>query len=169
MNHGAWWNQGRWRSRKTKHLLWVQFYWVEMLLLLERNGLFFHAIFFSSNPFLCLISVLHGMYVLNVHLPFSIKDHAETKPMKSIVADICDTESIEDVFDNVDVVFHCAALINFQFPPNVSELERVNVDGKFFLIFFRTFITRNSKIYCTNCTYRVWFNDEKVCVKSTIA
>lgn len=106
-----------------------------MLLLLERNGLFFYAIFSCSNPFLCLISVLHGMYVVNVHLPFSIKDHAETKPMKSIVADICDTESIEDVFDNVDVVFHCAALINFQFPPNVSELERVNVDGKFFIFF----------------------------------
>lgn len=50
--------------------------------------------------------------------------------MKSIVADICDTEAIEDVFDNVDVVFHCAALIHFQFPPNYSELERVNVDGK---------------------------------------
>lgn len=61
---------------------------------------------------------------------FLIKDHAETKPMKSIVADICDTEAVEDVFDNVDVVFHCAALINFQFPPNINDLERVNVNGK---------------------------------------
>lgn len=63
-------------------------------------------------------------------LPFSFQDHAETKPMKSIVADICDTEAVEYIFDNVDVVFHCAALINFQFPPNYNELERVNVNGK---------------------------------------
>lgn len=59
-----------------------------------------------------------------------LKDHAETKPITSIVADICDTEAIEEIFDNVDVVFHCAAFINFQFPPNYNELERVNVNGR---------------------------------------
>lgn len=58
------------------------------------------------------------------------KDHAETKPITSIVADICDTEAIEEIFVGVDVVFHCAAFINFQFPPNMNELERVNVNGR---------------------------------------
>lgn len=55
--------------------------------------------------------------------------HSETKPIKSIVADICDTEAVEEAFKNVDVVFHCAAFINFQFPPNINELERINVNG----------------------------------------
>lgn len=57
-------------------------------------------------------------------------EHSEKKPMKCIVADICDTEAIDEAFCNVDVVFHCAAFINFQYPPNLHELERVNVDGK---------------------------------------
>lgn len=67
---------------------------------------------------------------------FLFKDHAELKPIISIVADICDTETIEEIFDNVDVVFHCAAFINFQFPPNMNELERVNVNGKLIYTYF---------------------------------
>ena len=53
--------------------------------------------------------------------------------MTSFIGDIC--EPAEDVlaraFEGVDCVFHCAALIDFQFPPNERELERVNVQGKY--------------------------------------
>jgi 3beta-hydroxy-Delta5-steroid dehydrogenase / steroid Delta-isomerase len=45
------------------------------------------------------------------------------------VGDICDPASIEQAFIGVDCVFHCAAYINFQYPPNFDELERVNVTG----------------------------------------
>lgn len=57
-------------------------------------------------------------------------EHAERIPIKSYVADICDTEALADAFKNVNIVFHLAAYIDFQYPPNVNELERVNVNGK---------------------------------------
>lgn len=58
--------------------------------------------------------------------------HAETKKVTSFIGDICEPteEVIGRAFQGVDCVFHCAAFINFQFPPNLSELERVNVNGK---------------------------------------
>lgn len=46
------------------------------------------------------------------------------------MADICDTEALGDAFKNVNTVFHLAAYIDFQYPPNMNELERVNVNGK---------------------------------------
>lgn len=61
-------------------------------------------------------------------------DHAEIKPIISFVADICEAEAIAQAFENVDVVFHCAAYINFEFPSNLTELERVNVNGMFFIL-----------------------------------
>lgn len=79
-----------------------------------------------------------GCFFLNlnfVYFDWLFKEHSETKPIKFIVADICDTEEVEDVFKNVDVVFHCAAFINFQFPPNINELERINVNGKSMAVF----------------------------------
>lgn len=45
------------------------------------------------------------------------------------MGDICELASIEHAFDGVDCVFHCAAYINFQYPPDFDELERVNVMG----------------------------------------
>lgn len=45
------------------------------------------------------------------------------------MGDICEPASIEHAFDGVDCVFHCAAYINFQYPPDFDELERVNVMG----------------------------------------
>lgn len=45
------------------------------------------------------------------------------------MGDICEPASFEHAFRNVDCVFHCAAYINFQYPPNFDELERVNVMG----------------------------------------
>lgn len=58
-------------------------------------------------------------------------DHRETKPIISFIGDICEAEAIEKAFEGVDIVFHCAAFINFQYPPNLTELERVNVNGKY--------------------------------------
>uniref|UniRef100_A0A8D8BPX9 3 beta-hydroxysteroid dehydrogenase type 4 n=1 Tax=Culex pipiens TaxID=7175 RepID=A0A8D8BPX9_CULPI len=57
-------------------------------------------------------------------------DHT-TPPGKivSFVGDICKPSGIESAFEGVDCVFHMAAYINFDFPPNRKELERVNVDG----------------------------------------
>lgn len=58
--------------------------------------------------------------------------HVETKKVTSFIGDICEPteEAIGQAFRGVDCVFHCAAFIDFQFPPNYSELERVNVQGK---------------------------------------
>lgn len=53
--------------------------------------------------------------------------------MVSYVGDICEPETIERAFEGgVECVFHCAAYVNFQFPPNEDELERVNVKGEYF-------------------------------------
>lgn len=46
------------------------------------------------------------------------------------MGDICQQDAVEDAFKGVDTVFHCAALVSLQYPPNFKELERVNVDGK---------------------------------------
>uniref|UniRef100_A0A182T2L9 3-beta hydroxysteroid dehydrogenase/isomerase domain-containing protein n=1 Tax=Anopheles maculatus TaxID=74869 RepID=A0A182T2L9_9DIPT len=55
--------------------------------------------------------------------------HTESKKVVSYVGDICDAKAIEHAFENVDCVFHLAAYMNFDFPPNYDELQRVNVDG----------------------------------------
>lgn len=62
---------------------------------------------------------------------YQLSDHAEPKPILSFIGDICEPEAIEKAFEGVDCVFHCAAFVNFQFPPDLTELERVNVNGKF--------------------------------------
>ncbi|XP_053676118.1 3 beta-hydroxysteroid dehydrogenase/Delta 5--_4-isomerase [Anopheles nili] len=56
--------------------------------------------------------------------------HTESKKVVSFVGDICDTAAgLEHAFEDVDCVFHLAAYVNFDFPPNYAELQRVNVDG----------------------------------------
>lgn len=53
--------------------------------------------------------------------------------VRSFVGDICQPETIERAFvdgGDVDCVFHCAAYVDFQFPPDLVELERVNLMGK---------------------------------------
>lgn len=58
-------------------------------------------------------------------------DHSASKKITTFIGDICEVDmKWEMAFEGVDCVFHCAAYINFQYPPNVTELERVNVDGK---------------------------------------
>uniref|UniRef100_A0A1B0CYW6 3-beta hydroxysteroid dehydrogenase/isomerase domain-containing protein n=1 Tax=Phlebotomus papatasi TaxID=29031 RepID=A0A1B0CYW6_PHLPP len=57
-------------------------------------------------------------------------DHSASKKITTFIGDICEVDmKWEMAFEGVDCVFHCAAYINFQYPPNVTELERVNVDG----------------------------------------
>lgn len=60
--------------------------------------------------------------------------HRESKDLISFVGDICKPETIEKAFIGVDCVFHCAAYISIQFPPNFDELERVNVIGRSTLV-----------------------------------
>ncbi|XP_011201974.2 3 beta-hydroxysteroid dehydrogenase/Delta 5--_4-isomerase type 3 [Bactrocera dorsalis] len=51
--------------------------------------------------------------------------------LKTFVGDICEPKSstVQDAFRNVNCVFHCAALVTIEYPPNFKELDRVNVNG----------------------------------------
>ena len=60
---------------------------------------------------------------------FFTTGHSESIPMKKIVGDINDARLTRDALEGVDVVVHCAALIDVRVKPNVKELQRVNVDG----------------------------------------
>ncbi|XP_037932308.1 3 beta-hydroxysteroid dehydrogenase/Delta 5--_4-isomerase type 1 [Teleopsis dalmanni] len=51
------------------------------------------------------------------------------KQIRTFVGDINDAESVSNAFKGVDCVFHVAALVSIEYPPNYEELERVNVDG----------------------------------------
>lgn len=45
-----------------------------------------------------------------------------------VVADINDFSSLEDAFEDVDQVYHCAAMVSFD-PRHQAELLRVNIEG----------------------------------------
>ncbi|KAM7356184.1 sterol-4-alpha-carboxylate 3-dehydrogenase, decarboxylating [Cochliomyia hominivorax] len=53
----------------------------------------------------------------------------EKQNIRTFVGDICEPEAVVDAFKGVDTVFHCAALVSLEYPPNYKELERVNVNG----------------------------------------
>ncbi|KAI8041344.1 hypothetical protein M5D96_005602 [Drosophila gunungcola] len=54
--------------------------------------------------------------------------HEETTLLRTFVADIAgDREPLDPIFAGVDGVFHCAASVKIEYPPNYDELERVNV------------------------------------------
>ncbi|XP_017081138.1 3 beta-hydroxysteroid dehydrogenase/Delta 5--_4-isomerase [Drosophila eugracilis] len=56
--------------------------------------------------------------------------HEETTLLHTYVADIGgDREALSPIFEGVDGVFHCAASVKIEYPPNYDELERVNVNG----------------------------------------
>lgn len=42
---------------------------------------------------------------------------------------MCKLEEVESAFQGVDCVFHCAALVSIESPPNFKELERNNVEA----------------------------------------
>jgi 3beta-hydroxy-delta5-steroid dehydrogenase / steroid delta-isomerase len=50
--------------------------------------------------------------------------------MKVIVGDIVRMEEAREAFRGVDCVMHCAAMVNYQFPPDHESLDRVNVTGQ---------------------------------------
>lgn len=57
--------------------------------------------------------------------------HEETSLLRTFVADICDEpEKLNKIFAGVDGVFHCAASVKIEYPPNYEELERVNIKGE---------------------------------------
>uniref|UniRef100_A0A0A1WJ39 3 beta-hydroxysteroid dehydrogenase/Delta 5-->4-isomerase type 3 n=1 Tax=Zeugodacus cucurbitae TaxID=28588 RepID=A0A0A1WJ39_ZEUCU len=65
-------------------------------------------------------------------LPFDNKigiSHLEA--LKTFVGDICEPKSstVQDAFRGVNCVFHCAALVSIEYPPNFNELDRANVNG----------------------------------------
>lgn len=49
--------------------------------------------------------------------------------MKKIIGDINDARLTRDSLEGVDVVIHCASLIDTTIKPNVKEMTRVNVTG----------------------------------------
>ncbi|ALC45094.1 CG7724 [Drosophila busckii] len=56
--------------------------------------------------------------------------HVESPMLRSFVADISgDREALAKIFTGVDSVFHCAASVKIEYPPNYKELERVNING----------------------------------------
>ncbi|KAL7048012.1 hypothetical protein ACKWTF_003177 [Chironomus riparius] len=63
------------------------------------------------------------------NFPQYFTDHPEKIKITSVVGDICDASAIEHAFEGVTCVFHCAAYISFHYPPNIDELNRVNVKG----------------------------------------
>lgn len=57
--------------------------------------------------------------------------HVETPMLRTFVGDIGgDSESLNKVFAGVDGVFHCAASVKIEYPPNYAELQRVNINGE---------------------------------------
>ncbi|XP_054732990.1 3 beta-hydroxysteroid dehydrogenase/Delta 5--_4-isomerase type 3 isoform X1 [Anastrepha obliqua] len=65
-------------------------------------------------------------------LPFDNKIAiSPAEDLKTFVGDICEpqTNAVQDAFKDVNCVFHCAALVGIEYPPDFNELDRVNVNG----------------------------------------
>ncbi|WP_317044313.1 SDR family NAD(P)-dependent oxidoreductase [Pedobacter ginsengisoli] len=58
-------------------------------------------------------------------IPKSISNNAN---IEWLVADINDISSLEDAFEGVDQVYHCAAMISFD-PKDKAKLLKVNIEG----------------------------------------
>lgn len=43
--------------------------------------------------------------------------------------DLVDLESCRNAFRGVDVVLHCAGYVDYEYPPDVNELQKNNVEG----------------------------------------
>lgn len=56
--------------------------------------------------------------------------HANNYAMKVIVGDITKERTVLEAVDGVDVVIHCATLIDVDFFPDEAAMRRVNVEGK---------------------------------------
>jgi dihydroflavonol-4-reductase len=58
-------------------------------------------------------------------VPDLIKDNGL---IEWLIADINDLSALEDAFEDIDQVYHCAALVSFN-PKDKAELLRVNIEG----------------------------------------
>ncbi|CAG2068282.1 unnamed protein product, partial [Timema podura] len=64
-------------------------------------------------------------------VPFlKLLDYKETKPVRWFVGDVCDPRRVQQAFQGVDCVIHCAALVSYHFPPDLEQLSSVNVTGR---------------------------------------
>ncbi|XP_027199978.1 3 beta-hydroxysteroid dehydrogenase type 7 [Dermatophagoides pteronyssinus] len=62
--------------------------------------------------------------------PFSNNlKHKITKEMQIITGDIRNEKQLKNAMTGVNVIIHCAALIDLNFQPNLMEMQSVNVDG----------------------------------------
>lgn len=64
-------------------------------------------------------------------ITFNFAGISHIQGLKTFVGDICEPKSstVQDAFRDVNCVFHCAALVSIEYPPNFKELDRVNVNG----------------------------------------
>lgn len=67
--------------------------------------------------------------------------HANNYAMKVIVGDITAEQTVLEAMNGVDVVIHCAAIIDTSLYPDEVAMKRVNVEGKCALI-SRAFASR---------------------------
>lgn len=49
--------------------------------------------------------------------------------MKVMTGDITDERTVLEACRDVDVIIHCAAVIDLEFYPDDQKMKRVNVDG----------------------------------------
>jgi nucleoside-diphosphate-sugar epimerase len=62
-----------------------------------------------------------------VHCQNKISQFEENKNFETVEIDICNKNSLEDVFDGVDFLYHFAAIVSSKVP--AKEISHVNVDG----------------------------------------
>ncbi|XP_022185867.2 3 beta-hydroxysteroid dehydrogenase type 7-like [Nilaparvata lugens] len=55
--------------------------------------------------------------------------HVEKKPVKRFIGDVKHKHTLKGAFEGVTCVFHCAALVSYDFPADEEILERNNVLG----------------------------------------
>ncbi|XP_008216462.1 3 beta-hydroxysteroid dehydrogenase/Delta 5--_4-isomerase type 4 [Nasonia vitripennis] len=53
----------------------------------------------------------------------------EKKKIRPYLCDLTNLESCREAFKGADVVLHCAALVSYDYPPDVVELRKNNVDA----------------------------------------
>lgn len=78
---------------------------------------------------LCTYNIEIRKYLINFFSSWN-KGHTESDCLKTHIGDICEPENIENIFKDVNTVFHCAALVTIEYPPNFEELNRINIMGK---------------------------------------
>lgn len=77
---------------------------------------------------MCLISIF---FVRLSNLTKSLNPEHETNhPMKVVTGDIRNEKTVRDIMVGVDVVIHCAALVDVNMYPDEEGMKQTNVEGK---------------------------------------